>query len=314
MKVAVVGLGPVGGVLAAQLARAGHEVIGIDVLESHLESIRRGGMRLEGVLTAAAPLDRLAPSPEGLVDASVEVVFFCLKANVGARVAAAYAGLIGEQTCVVSWQNGIDSERGIAERLGRERTLRGVVNYAGVLVEPGRVEVTFFHPPNFLGALGPGGAGQAARIARALTEAGLVTEATDDIAWHVWKKTILNSALSPVCALTGLNMKEAMAHEATHALVEAILDEAIAVAAAVGHRYDPEFRGACVTYLTGAGAHKPSLCFDLEQGVQTEIGFMNAKIVEHGARQAVPVPVNRAVTALLLGAEEANRARARAPS
>jgi 2-dehydropantoate 2-reductase len=203
----------------------------------------------------------------------------------------------------VSLQNGIDTEDFIANVFGKENTLRIVINYAGNIIESGKIRYSFFNPPNYLGMIDPAAEKRARELAGSITASGLDTSFTDDIKRYEWIKAILNAALSPVCALTRRTMKQMMDQEDTRQLAREILREGKAVAEACGIQLEPDFIEKGVGYLDKTGHHKTSMHVDLELGNPTEIDFINGKIVEYGRLKGVPTPYNSAIVALIKGSE-----------
>ena len=80
--------------------------------------------------------------------------------------------------------------------------------------------------------------------------------------------------------------------------------EAIEVAGRSWVRLHGKFLDFCVSYLTEAGHHKPSMLVDVETTGRTEIEFLNGKICEYGDKNKVPVPFHKTVSALIKGLEK----------
>ena len=309
-KFLVVGLGPVGGIFAAKLKAAGMSVTGVDVCQEHLEAINEHGLKLIGATTETVPLDGVVPSLSALTTNDYDYVVLAVKAPVTLHLAPELLQMGGDFK-VVSMQNGIDNEEFLAHDFGRERTMRIVVNFAGVMDGPGAISMTFFNPPNYVGCLCQGEECEHARLlAGFMTDAGLKSEATADIKRYVWLKTILNAALTPVCAVLGMTMAEVMACKETYRLVELNLDECIRVAHARGYDFGQGFLDYCLDYLSRAGDHMPYMYADLNSGRLTEIDMLNGRIVKHGARLGVHVPVNKTLTALVKARESKNKREA----
>ena len=299
----VLGLGPVGGILSACLSMAGHAVHGVDIWEEHVARIRADGLRITGLDERFARLEEVQTSVAALKQKSFDYVVIALKASVMSRAIPDLLGLGGD-FMVVALQNGIDNEEILGEHFGRDRTMRVIVNYAGVVEEPGRLRMTFFNRPSHVGCLGTGSVcTHAQELASIMNQAGLDTETTDDIKKCTWRKTILNAALAPVCSLLDMTMAQVMACQETCQLVEAILDECISVARAHGYEFGEGFMGDALDYLSLADNHRPSMLRDLKHGVPTEIDFLNGKIVSHGLRLGVPVPINSTLTAMVKALE-----------
>lgn len=304
-RFAVIGAGPIGGIMGAHLKRAGHDVLLVDILRDHLEEIGRKGLSITGFreMNVSFPGDDLLLSIDELAGRDVDFLFVSVKASIMPRILPLVANVLGEETILVSLQNGLDTEDFIAEAFGRERTLRIVVNYAGNLVGNGLVRLSFFNAPNYIGMLDAGAEEAARELAVIISGAELETEFTREIKKYEWEKTILNAALSPVCALTRRTMKQMMELDYTRSLVKAILVEGIEVAAANGIHFDEGFLDHCMGYLDKAGHHKTSMHVDVENRNPTEIGFLNEKIVEYGASMGIPTPYNSTIVDLIRGAE-----------
>lgn len=301
----VVGLGPVGGVFAALLSASGHSVTGVDIWEEHVDTIRHNGLSVSGLFSLDVKLARVCTDLGELAGDSFDYVIVAVKASVMPDIVPQLAFVEGDCK-VVSLQNGIDNEEYLGEHFGRDRTMRIVVNYAGCAPKPGQLRVSFFNKPNYVGCLCSGtDCTHARELAEYMTAAGLDAEATADIKRCIWRKAILNAALTPVCALLDMTMADVMSCHQTFHVVELVLGECIKVAGARGYDFGDGFLDYCLDYLSRGGHHKPSMLADLKNGLATEIDFLNGKIVSHGIRLGVAVPVNTTLTALVKAREGA---------
>jgi 2-dehydropantoate 2-reductase len=294
-RVAVVGAGPIGGILAGHLARSGIQVVAVDVIEPLVRKIGERGIKVTGPAaekTYGEFLVKLKGSTTSFdVLKDAETVFVCTKTTVLNSVVKSLKSVWQEGKTLISFQNGIDPEENLAEVAGRENTLRVVVNYAGNAVEDGVYKMNWFNPPNYIGALTKDSKKEAQEIAEMLSNARLLTETVDDIKKYAFEKTALNATLCPICALSGQTMGEAMADEDARNLVIEILKEARKVGEAMGFKFEHSLDD-WINYLSAGGPHKPSLAVDLDAGRRTEIDFMNGKIVEYGRRLGIPTPYN----------------------
>ena len=48
MKIAIIGTGAMGSIYAARFAKAGHEVIAVDIWQEHVDQINKDGLVVEG--------------------------------------------------------------------------------------------------------------------------------------------------------------------------------------------------------------------------------------------------------------------------
>jgi len=304
--IGIIGLGPVGSILAAHLARSGADVIVEDIAKDVLVKVRKDGLRVSGVRELSVRVDKVVGSLAELAGFKPDIVFVATKACFLKSVLAEFKPVCTPKMKVVSFQNGLDTECLIAETLGIETAYRVVVNYAGNLVGPGDARMNWFQPPNYVGAFRK----ELYRtdettkyIADKMTICGLATEEVSDIKRHVWEKAILNSALCSVCALTRQTMKEAMKFELSRGLAVRVLEEGLTVARTDGYDFGEDAVDRFTGYLEKGGAHKPSMLVDVETKRMTEVDFLSGAIVRYGERYGIATPVNNVLTGLLKGLE-----------
>src|SRR6185503_13847602 len=118
MHIAVMAAGAVGGYFGARLAAAGHKVSFI-ARGSHLEAIKTNGLQV------ISPLGNVhLPSPDATDDPArigpVNFVLFAVKLWETEQAARQTRPLIGANTRVITFQNGVDSIERIAPILGAE--------------------------------------------------------------------------------------------------------------------------------------------------------------------------------------------------
>jgi 2-dehydropantoate 2-reductase len=304
--IAVIGMGPVGSILAAHLARGGEDVVAEDILEEILVKIRKDGLNISGITKLTAKIDKTANSISELAEYEPGIIFISTKACFLTHILPELKKIYTPEMKIVSYQNGLDNERIIAESLGIDTTYRAIINYAGNLVSLGNVSMNWFQPPNYIGALHKRTyiTDETTKyIAKAMTASGLKTEEAPNIKEHVWKKTILNSALCSICAMTGQTMKGAMEFEYSRDLAVRILEEGLEVAKANEYDFGPEALDQFTSYLEKGGAHKPSMLVDVENKRPTEVDFMSGAIARYGKMYGIPTPVNLTFANLLKAVE-----------
>ncbi len=312
MTVAVVGAGPVGQTLAARLISGGNDVSLVEISAQVRSRIARDGITLTGAHELRVPAPSLCASLDELAGRTLDVVFVAVKATATELVASAISDVCDSGATVVSWQNGIDTERMLVP-IEPQRIVRAAINH-GVLVESsGAVRVAFEHPPHLVREYHPEGRERAIAVARVLTDSALPTERAEELEQAVWMKAALNSALNAICALTGLTLHEAWHDSYAGELARSVLKETIQVARANEILLGKGFYRYCLDYLAAVGAHKPSMLLDREAGRRTEIDFINGKVVEYGRIAGIQTPHNVGLVALVKAAERATRTNARSP-
>lgn len=301
LKIGIIGLGPVGLTLAVHFRKFGCETHICDVDKEKINLIQRDGVELVGRIEEKIYFNHVYSSIADMFKNKIDILISSVKSYHVDHMLNQLDETIGENTFLLIAQNGIDVRRRYVSHFGESRILRMVINFAGNLNAPNVVNVTFFNPPNYIGSIDDSRTELAKQLCDILTEAKLETVFKDSftIVDKIWEKTILNAALSPLCAISRLTMKEAMAHPDTLEIVEQIIFEAIEVAKAEEVKLPDNFVKLAIRYLKNAGNHFPSLAVDLMSGRQTEIDFMNGKIVEYGKKHYVRTPLNLTFTNLV---------------
>jgi 2-dehydropantoate 2-reductase len=315
MRIAIFGAGAIGGYLAARLAAAGRVDLSIVARGEHLTAMRETGLRLieagrESVHKVRATAD---PSELGVQD----YVVLSLKAHSVAGILDQIAPLIGEQTAVVTMQNGlpwwyfhglagpfegtrlasVDPGGIIWDRIGPQRVIGAVVYPAAEVKAPGVIR----HLDGTRFSLGePSGekSERVLRLAEELIAAGLQAPVREDIRSEIWVKLWGNLSFNPISALTGSTLEQIVADEATRSVARAMMLEAQAIGEALGVKFlvsvDRRIKGA-----GDVGAHKTSMLQDLERGRPMEIDALVTAVQELGRLTGQPTPTIDTVLALV---------------
>jgi 2-dehydropantoate 2-reductase len=302
-RFAVIGAGPVGGIVAAFLSRGGYDVTLCDVVPALLEASLDPGIIVEGSDNFQARVSRITTRVDDLANDPPDVVIVTVKATALPLIASALEGFVGEGRYVVSWQNGIDTELVLSKTLGARHVMRAVVNFGCTMTKPGHIQMAFHQRPHYLQELHPDSREAAVGICNVLTDCQLDTHHTDQIRNMVWSKAVNNSSMNPVCAVTGKTMFDVINDPILLNLVDSILKEGVAVARANEFILGPDFYPDTISYIRNAGHHKPSMLQDIEAGRRTEIDFINGKIIEYGVRAGMATPYNTTLRSLVKALE-----------
>lgn len=197
----------------------------------------------------------------------------------------------------VCMQNGYGNEMFLSEAL-ETNACRIAVNYVGNITAPGEVSGHWLKSPNYIGAAYPHIDNKAKELADMLNYTGLYTEFTEDIRPAAFLKTILNAALSPVCAATKKTMLEAMDDEKLCKIVRQTLIEGLSVAEDMGFKYKLKYDNGhpdvsnLMSYLRTGGNHPSSMRLDLLRGDKTEIEWINGAIIKEAKKLGIKTPYN----------------------
>jgi 2-dehydropantoate 2-reductase len=300
LRICVIGAGALGGSYGGRLALSGADVTLIDRWPEHVAAIARDGLHLDGV-----PGDHFVRLPAVTDPAGVsgfDLAIVTVDANATAAAAQTARAVLAPGGFALTLQNGIGNVEALVAVLGEDRVIGGSSMSSAAVAGPGHVTQTH-KGKTTIGEL-DGRRTDRIEAVRALLEgAGFDTVVSEDVMAVVWQKFLLNLAINPLCAITGLRLGEVSRLPAMDALQDRVIDEALAVVAAKGLRLpDPDIRATIKRHCRSKYS-RPSMLQHIDAGRRTEIDALNGALVREAQALGVPVPCNEAVVALAKGRE-----------
>ena len=310
MRVAVIGAGAVGGLLAALLDRAGHEV-SVTARGEHLAAIRADGIVLDGGygshVARVAAAETLAETPELAVLATKAQ-------DAEAALGANARHLAGVPLLVV--QNGLGGIRVAREVLPASPLLGGLALFATSYLSPGRITVTAALPL-VLGAAEGTSRAVLDDVAGTLRGA-LPIEVVDSLEGAQWTKLLVNH-VNALPAITGLSVQQTVADPTLRRVLAASLRETARIANRIGVRFTglqgipgwilpwlgrgPLWVAARLPRLLarrmGDVPNPGSTLQSLRRGQLTEIDFLNGAVVRVADEHRLSAPINAALVELV---------------
>src|SRR5439155_311603 len=176
MRIAVVGVGGVGGYFGGKLAQAGHDVVFI-ARGATLEALRTRGLCVDSV-NGDFVVERVnaTDDPKDIVDA----VLFAVKAWQIPDAARSAKPLVGPDTVVVPLENGMEAPEQLAAILGREHVLGGLCGIVAFIAAPGHVKHAGVEPFVMFGELDGHASERAERLREAFVSAGVKADVSQD--------------------------------------------------------------------------------------------------------------------------------------
>ncbi len=298
MRIAIMGAGGLGAYFGTRLAQGGNDVALI-ARGAHLAAMRERGIRVTSELgDAHLPSIRATDEPASI--GIVDLVVFAVKLWDSETAAEASRPLVGPQTAVVSFQNGVEKDETIGRVLGRERVLGGVSYIAARLSEPGVVEHTGRVARVIVGELDGTTTGRAAEIAKAFAAGGVDAEVSADVLRVTWEKFIFLVGVAGITTLLRAPIGTIRANSEARSLLEETMVEAVNVARALGVDVDQTFAASQLLFCdTLPERMRASMAVDLERGRRLELPWLNGAVVRLGRRAQVPTPVNGVIARAL---------------
>lgn len=309
MRIAILGTGALGGVIAGCLADTQADLVcfsrgsSAELLESGLTIFTPEGT------VEMIPRERylLIDSEKGPLDMSMydscDVVIIAGKADSTSSLSSIAEEILSENGIAVSIQNGLGNMDIIASRVGLENVIGGSTTHSAWRDERG-VHWTG-RGSIFLGSMdGSEPSPTASEFVSILGEAGLNPKWSSEIEKEIWKKLMINVAINPVCAIAGVrNGALAELPELWSLSLEA-MKEAELVARAYGidlGAMDNEEYLRKVVYATAE--NRVSMLQDLMAGRMTEIDVISGAVVSKGQELGIPTPINKVLLTLVKGIE-----------
>lgn len=318
MRITVVGAGAIGGLLGTRLALAGEQVTFI-ARGRNLEAINAQGfrLRLEDGSELHARDVRAVQDPA--VAGPQDAVLLAVKAHQLAELLPGLRALFDERTMVVSMINGVpwwyfqrhggehegrvlasvDPGGTVAAAIEPARVVGSVVYPAAELLAPGLVQLVEGHRFT-LGEPDGQRSERVAALAEAFIRAGFKAPVSRDIRGEIWVKLLGNCSFNPVSALTHLTLAQICRHPPSRALIRSMMEEAAAVAQALGVRMrvdiDQRIAGA-----EAVGEHKTSMLQDVEAGRAPELAAVVGAVLELAEVAGVAAPAIAAVHGAVQG-------------
>jgi 2-dehydropantoate 2-reductase len=303
LKVAVVGLGAVGGLIAARMAAAGHEVSAL-ARGATLARVRERGVVVEA--NGQTTVTRIEAGDDAATLGPQELIVVALKAPALALAAPSVAALCGASTIVLPAMNGVpwwfmpaampsepplasvDPGGSLLERLPIERVLGCVVHLAASSPGPGMVRHNFGERL-IVGEPRGGDSARTRAVCAALAEAGFEAEPSGDVRREVWYKLWGNMTMNPVSALTGAASDAILDDPLVFDFMVRAMAEAAAIGARIGCAIDQsgEERMKLARKL---GSFKTSMLQDALAGRPLELDALVASVHEIGGRVGVATP------------------------
>ena len=324
MRFLIAGAGALGGYIGACMSRAGQDVT-LYARGPHLRAMQENGLK---VLSADGDFE-VRPRVIGDLENAgpADVIFLGVKAHGLTQLAPQLRHLIGENTTVVSTQNGIpwwyfqvgagefaglpltrvDPHGVIGSSIDPRRVVGSLVYLGTEIVEPGVIR----HTEGNRISLGEPDGSRSERcraIAEALIQAGLRCPVTTRLRNEIWVKLLGNVAFNPISALTRATLAQMARDPDVCPVVRKIMAETEAVANKLGVQLPISIEQR-IAGAEKVGEHKTSMLQDLEANRPMELEPVVGAVVELGEQLGIDMPYTRSVYACTKLLEAANPAR-----
>ncbi|OGX35723.1 MAG: hypothetical protein A3F87_00425 [Omnitrophica WOR_2 bacterium RIFCSPLOWO2_12_FULL_51_24] len=311
MKITVVGPGALGCLVGASLVKAGEEVWLLDKVPERAKKLNNNGIKVEGLSEFHAKVKATCEAKEIGVS---ELAVICVKSYDTEEAIKETRPVIGENTLLLTLQNGLGNEETIAEIIGQEKVIGGVtahgatslsdcaVRHAGKgetiigrwYTPPARKDLKKWYIPRR----------RLEEVSAVLKKAGFETKISDNIKDVIWSKLIINAGINALSAITRLKNGGLIEYEWTRNIMRQAVLEAVKVAKRrrIDLIYSDPIKKVESICLQSAN-NMSSMLQDFISKDRTEIDYINGAIVSEGKGLDIATPVNSVLTDLVKAVE-----------
>lgn len=299
MRIAIVGAGSLGSLFACLLKESGREVVLVERNRKTIRMIRSKGIQLIDASGAERTVKvdiSLSPRLKGPVDL---LLLFVKSYDTHAAIRCTQH-VIGPDTLVGSFQNGLGNLEMISEIVPKERIFCGSLAYSAMQLDHHRIRYTGGSGALKLGKFDNRMTPGFREVISVFEKLGFPLEVVSNYETSLWNKLLMNAGANALSTLTGLSCGEMVKDELLRTVMALTVQEGVAVARRKGievdHPHDPV--QPLFKALEGIGINKTTMLQDFERGSMIELHAINGAIVQEGEKAGVPTPVNQLLVLL----------------
>jgi len=290
MKIAIVGSGALGSLLAALFSRAKADVLLFGRNKNRIEKINREGLSVEGA--AGKWKTRVKASCAFEEISAADLVILCVKSYDTKNAVSSFGGYLGKETVVLSLQNGLGNMEAVSEALPEERVIGGVTNIGAALLEGAGVRYAG-KGETVIGRADGKVTVEMRPIRELFSSAGMELKISREIRNIIWSKLVLNAGINALSAVLRLPNGALVRSEGAKRIMRAAVTEAVRVSKRKKIKLvydDPLAKAEAVCEATASNIS--SMLQDILSKRRSEIDSINGAIIRIAQEAGIPVPVN----------------------
>ena len=296
MKIAVIGAGAMGSIYGGRLSKH-NEVYLIDTQKAIADKINQDGIVLQenGKDVSYYPKAACNAAEVGKVD----LVILFVKALYSKAALSGNQDLIGNDTYIMTLQNGGGHEDLISEYVSKDKVIIGTTEDNGAVLAPGYVRHGGAGKTN-IGMLVEDKHGFLDKVKESFDECGFVTVIHDNIQELIWNKLFTNVSLSVLTGILQVDMSYIAKNSHAWFMTEQLVKEAVAVAKGLGLDFNAdELLEKIKTVSLNSPNGYTSIYADLRDGRKTEVDTISGFVVKASKKCNVPAPTHEIMVELV---------------
>lgn len=290
MKIVIVGPGAMGCLFAAFLSKSKEEIWLVDKSKENAAKIKQQGIIVEGVSGSWRASLKVTSEIKEIENA--DLVIISVKSYSTKEAVTQIKSLVGENTRVLTLQNGLGNIEIISEIVGPDRVIGGVTSHGATLLGCGHIRHAG-KGETVIGRIDGKIPVEMRSIREIFNKVGLELRISRDIKGLLWSKLIINAGINALTVVTRLPNGKLIEFEGTRRILREAVSEAVRVAKRKKIKLiydDPLAKVEAVCEATATNIS--SMLQDVLRKKHTEIDFINGVIVRQAQGLGIAVPVN----------------------
>lgn len=303
LKIAIIGAGAMGSLYGGLLSEAGHDVYLIDIGTDHIEAICQRGLYIESKDgTRIVRNIKAVTDPQNVGEA--QLVFIFVKATDTEKAVIQNQAVIGENTIVLTLQNGLGNIEKIRQIVPGKNILAGTTGHGATMIGPGIIRHAG-EGKTVIGELDGKITDRLQKIYDLLYKAQFDIDISNNIIGALWDKLLVNAGINPLTAITGLENGKILANKEIERILEEAVSEGVSVAKAKGIKLGyPDAVQHTKEVCIATAENKSSMLQDILNKRKTEVEMINGAIVREGKLLNIDIRINQILEALVLAKEK----------
>ena len=297
MRIAVMGAGAVGGYFGGLLANQGEDVVLI-ARGAHGDAIAKSGLQVDshwGNFNVKVPVTD-DPSTVGEVD----LILHCIKLYSNAESFPTMKRMIGENTIILTIQNGATAGQILGEAFGDEHVLQGATYIETGIAGPGHINQSGSTAMIEFGEDDGSTTERTEAVRKLFDREGMQVAVSSNIVETLWAKMVSVGSIGSVMAASRASFVEILASPHGEHTVRTVMEEIVAVGQSQGVRFPPRCVETKMNDAIGeAEETQASLQYDLDNGKPLELDDILGAVVRIGREADIPVPASAALVTVL---------------
>ena len=304
MKTVILGAGALGSILGIKLTKAGYDVTLVDVNPALLDAVKKNGGLFFNNYSEEVLIPVKMSDYDGLMG-TADLIVLVTKAMYTSAALNSAKKIIGENTYVLTLQNGLGNIEAVSEFVDGSHVLVGTTTEVADIEKPGYISSKGEGHTEFMAANGIKN-DMVDQINDMFNASGIRTDISKDIMVTIWEKVAHNCATNTLASVCRLTNAYTIGTPETAELAANIIREVCSVANAAGIPADGE---AVVNRVvkhakSGGGYHFPSMAQDIFAHRRTEVSSINGAVYKKAQELGVKVPYTETMYRLVRCIEE----------